>query len=207
MGSVTTKLRMIRNSSLDNKNNGLSFNDYLLNSLFPVHCCLALLPVKMIKKTYVDDCSGGRSKDTVDRMVEKEVTDTKGHVIYTANISQIFPLGRFNLEAMVPDGEARSEITKCLGGGVLELSWVPNKPSSCIWFHISQNKANVGLGPELTINIIYKLYSIAASGCPKLTPSATLWGFYSDHHLLQVGVTEDLRTEVWLGWCSRQYLP
>ena len=117
--------------------------------------------VQMIKIRYVDDGSGGGYQDTVDRLVGMEVTNNNGNRTYTGTISQIFTLAGFDIEVIIQDSETRPEILKMLGWGVLGLSLVP--ATNTIIMHldvnISQQKANVRLGPELTIDFIYKLDS------------------------------------------------
>ena len=49
--------------------------------------------VDMIKMTYVDDGSGGGTKETVDRLIGEETTDAKGNLIYSGTVAQIFALG------------------------------------------------------------------------------------------------------------------
>ena len=236
--SVTTKLRVVSNSSLDNNNCGTSYNDCLPkgpNSLVPLlqalvswrsyqHCCVWDLSkaynvvhtfdeelhmrrlvwrwgetdkdwvtygftrmhfgdrpamcglevakhktadlgtdidpeaVVMIKRGYVDDGSGGGTKETVDRLMGNE-TEQDGSLQYDGTVAQIFSLGGFKLKVMVRDGETRQEIIDKLGGGVLGLPWRPAEDS--IQFHLGVNlsakKAKVRVGPELNLNTIHQL--------------------------------------------------
>ena len=72
--------------------------------------------VVMIKKTYVDDGSGGGSKDTVNRLIGEEVSDGKGNLNFMGTVAQIFALGGFSLKVMVRDGKTRSHIIDKLEG-------------------------------------------------------------------------------------------
>ena len=71
--------------------------------------------VQMFKRMYIDDGLGERSKDTEDRLEGEEVNDTKSNVTYTGIISQIFALGRFDIQVMVRDGGMRPEFIKKMG--------------------------------------------------------------------------------------------
>ena len=81
--------------------------------------------VLMIKKTYVDDGSGGGAKETVDRLIGEEVADMDGNLSYTGTVSQIFTLGGLTIKVMVSNGETRPHIIVKLGGEVLGLVWDP----------------------------------------------------------------------------------
>ena len=74
-------------------------------------------------------------------------------------IAQIFALGGFDIKVMVRDGESRSEVTQKLGGGVLGLKWDPHH--DVIHMHLAVNmslkKANVRLGPEITMSDLHLL--------------------------------------------------
>ena len=59
--------------------------------------------VAMIKKTYVDDGSGGGTSDTVDRLIGEETADKEGNLTYSGTVTQIFALGGFSIKVMVRD--------------------------------------------------------------------------------------------------------
>jgi hypothetical protein len=106
---------------------------------------------EMIAKGYVDDCTGGGSTETVDRLTGEETwKDGKPH--YDGTVSRILKLGSFGVKVMVRDGETRPEVINLLGGGVLGLDWQPG--FDVIVMHmgvnVSPKKGGVHLGPELT---------------------------------------------------------
>ena len=121
--------------------------------------------VDMIKMTYVDDGSGGGTKETVDRLIGEETTDAKGNLIYSGTVNQIFALGGFSLKVMVRDRESLPDITEKLGGGVLGLSWDPlhDDISMHLAVNMSLKKANVRLGPELTESELHYIALIPLS--------------------------------------------
>ena len=57
----------------------------------------------MIKKTYVEDGSGGGTKASVDRLIGERVANKVGNLTYTGTVSQIFAKGGFSLKVMVRD--------------------------------------------------------------------------------------------------------
>ena len=83
----------------------------------------------MIKKTYVDDGSGGGAKETIDRLIGNEIADKDGNLNYTGTVSQIFALGGFSIKVMVRNGETRPHIIDKLGGGILGFAWDPTTDS------------------------------------------------------------------------------
>ena len=105
----------------------------------------------MIKKGYVDDCAGGGSKATVDRLIGNETWED-GKPKYDGTVQQILGLGSFGVKVMVRSGEARQEIIDLLGGSVLGLPWEPELDR--IRMHLGVNlhprKNGVRTGPELT---------------------------------------------------------
>ena len=118
--------------------------------------------VAMIKMTYVDDGAGGGSKETFDRLIGEETSDKEGNLSYSGTVAQIFALGGFTIKVMVWDGESRSPIIDKLGGGVLGLEWDP--VSDYINMHLAVNlslkKANIRLGPEITLDDLSQLSEI-----------------------------------------------
>ena len=115
--------------------------------------------VSMIKKTYIDDCSGGSLEDTVDRLMGDKVTDNDGKVSYNRTISQNFALGVFKLKVMVRDSETRPDIIAKLGGGVLCLFWEPARDVIIMYLRVnlSLKKANISLGSKLTADTMHQL--------------------------------------------------
>ena len=105
----------------------------------------------MIKRGYVDDCAGGGSKATVDRLIGKETWED-GKPKYDGTVQQILGLGSFGVKVMVRSGEARQEVIDLLGGSVLGLPWEPELDRICMHIGVNLNprKSGVRTGPELT---------------------------------------------------------
>ena len=116
----------------------------------------------MIKKTYVDDGSGGGTKNTVDRLIGKEIADKDGNLRYKGTVAQILALGCFSIKVMVKNGKTRPHIIDKLGGDVLGLAWDP--ASDSINMHLAVNvslkKANVRLGPKINLDNLDQLSDI-----------------------------------------------
>ena len=110
----------------------------------------------------VDDGAGKGTKETVDRLIGEETSDDEGNLSYSGTVAQIFALGGFTIKVMVRDGESRSPIIDKLGGGVLGLEWDP--VSDYINMHLAVNlshkKANIRLGPEITLDDLSQLSEI-----------------------------------------------
>ena len=92
----------------------------------------------MMRKTYVDDGSGGGTKETVDRLIWNEIADKDGNLSYTGTVSQIFALGGFTIKVMVRNGETRMHLA----------------------VNVSLKKANVRLGPEINLETLNQLRSM-----------------------------------------------
>lgn len=89
----------------------------------------------MLKKTYIDNGSGGGTQATVNRLIGNEVANIRGNPSYIETVSQIL-----QVKVMVQDGETRPHIT---AGYPLEsplsvtpsvispLSSMGSRPSKC----------------------------------------------------------------------------
>jgi hypothetical protein len=115
----------------------------------------------MIANGYVDDCVGGGSEDTVNRLVGEE-TWADGKPQYSGTVSRILEMGSFGVKVMVRSGETRPEVIELLGSGVLGLPWLPGP--DIIVMHLSVNltakHASTGKGPDLTVTTIGELDDI-----------------------------------------------
>jgi hypothetical protein len=114
----------------------------------------------MIKNGYVDDCVGGGSNETVNKLIGNETWENE-KPFYDGTVAQILQAGSFRVKVMVRDGELREEVIKLLGSGVLGLPWIPG--SDIIVMHLGVNLHQKtfagGRGPELNEKSIEEIDS------------------------------------------------